>query len=55
LETCSHKEKTKRKAIELADIISKKESNTYTSGKDPMGLTATVLFVAGANNGENIT
>jgi transcription initiation factor TFIIB len=48
-------EKTKRKAIELADIISKKESNTYTSGKDPMGLAATVLFVAGANNGENIT
>jgi transcription initiation factor TFIIB len=48
-------EKTKRKAIELVDIISEKESNTYTSGKDPMGLAATVLFVAGANNGENIT
>jgi transcription initiation factor TFIIB len=48
-------EKTKRKAIELVDVISKKENNTYTSGKDPMGLAATVLFVAGANNGENVT
>jgi transcription initiation factor TFIIB len=48
-------EKTKRKAIELVDIISKKDRNTYTSGKDPMGLAATVLYVAGANNGENMT
>jgi transcription initiation factor TFIIB len=48
-------EKTKRRAIELMDIISKKDKNTYTSGKDPMGLAATVLFVAGANNGENMS
>ena len=48
-------EKTKRRALELVDIINKKDRNTYTSGKDPMGLAATVLFVASANNGENIT
>jgi transcription initiation factor TFIIB len=48
-------EKTKRRAIELMDIISKKDKNTYTSGKDPLGLAATVLFVAGANNGENLS
>lgn len=48
-------EKTKRRALELADIINKKDRNTYTSGKDPMGLAATVLFVASANNGENMT
>jgi transcription initiation factor TFIIB len=48
-------EKTKRKAIELVDIITKKDRNTYISGKDPMGLAATVLFMASANNGENMT
>lgn len=48
-------ERTKRRAIELVDIISKKDRSTYTSGKDPMGLAATILFVASANNGENIT
>ena len=48
-------EKTKRRAIQLADHINKKDKNTYTSGKDPMGLAATVLFVASANNGENMT
>ncbi|MGA7370259.1 MAG: TFIIB-type zinc ribbon-containing protein [Nitrososphaeraceae archaeon] len=48
-------EKTKRRAIELGDILNKKDRNTYTSGKDPMGLAATVLFVASANNGENMT
>jgi transcription initiation factor TFIIB len=48
-------EKTKRKEIEIVDIISKKDRNKYTSGKDPMGLAATVLFVASANNGENMT
>jgi transcription initiation factor TFIIB len=48
-------EKTKRTALELVDLINKKDRNTYTSGKDPMGLAATVLFVASANNGENMT
>jgi transcription initiation factor TFIIB len=48
-------EKTKRGAMELVDLISKKDRNTYTSGKDPMGLAATALFVASANNGENMT
>lgn len=48
-------EKTKRRAIELVDLINKKDRNTYTSGKDPMGLAATALFVASANNGENMT
>jgi transcription initiation factor TFIIB len=48
-------EKTKRRALELVDLINKKDRNTYTSGKDPMGLAATVLFVASTNNGENMT
>jgi transcription initiation factor TFIIB len=48
-------EKTKRKAIELAELINKKDEHTYTSGKDPMGLAATALFVASTNNGEIIT
>jgi transcription initiation factor TFIIB len=51
----STSEKTKRQAIELVDLINKKDRHTYTSGKDPMGLAATALFVASANNGENIT
>jgi len=51
----STSEKTKRRALELGDILNKKDRNTYTSGKDPMGLAATVLFVASANNGENMT
>jgi transcription initiation factor TFIIB len=48
-------EKTKRRAIELVDLINRKDRHTYTSGKDPMGLAATVLFVASTNNGENMT
>jgi transcription initiation factor TFIIB len=48
-------EKTKRNAIDLMDFINKKDRHTYTSGKDPMGLAATVLFVSSANNGENMT
>jgi transcription initiation factor TFIIB len=51
----STSEKTKRRAIELVYIINKKDRNTYASGKDPMGLAATALFVASANNGEDIT
>jgi transcription initiation factor TFIIB len=51
----SMSEKTKRRAIELIDLINKKDEHTYTSGKDPMGLAATVLFVASANNDENVT
>jgi transcription initiation factor TFIIB len=48
-------EKTKRRALELANIIDKKDRNTYTSGKDPMGLAATVIFMASIDNGENMT
>lgn len=48
-------EKTKRRALELVDLINKKDRNTYTSGKDPMGLAATVLFLASTNNGEGMT
>jgi transcription initiation factor TFIIB len=48
-------EKTKRRAIKLVDLINKKDRSTYSSGKDPMGLAATALFVASANNGENMT
>jgi transcription initiation factor TFIIB len=39
----------------VSTTINKKDRHTYTSGKDPMGLAATALFVASANNGENIT
>jgi transcription initiation factor TFIIB len=48
-------EKTKRRAIELADLINKKDEHTYSSGKDPMGLAATALFVASTNNGKGLT
>jgi transcription initiation factor TFIIB len=48
-------EKTKRRAVELIDIISKKDKNTYTSGKDPMGLAAFALYIACANNGEKMS
>jgi transcription initiation factor TFIIB len=48
-------EKTKRRALELVDLINKKDRHTYTSGKDPMGLAATALFVASTNNDENMT
>jgi transcription initiation factor TFIIIB Brf1 subunit/transcription initiation factor TFIIB len=47
-------EKTKRNAIELVDLINKKDRHTYTSGKDPIGLAATTLFVASTNNCESI-
>ena len=46
--------KTKRRALELADIIKKKIKSTYTSGKGPMGL-ATVPFIVSASNEENVT
>jgi len=48
-------ENTKRRAIELVDLINEKDKHTYASGKDPMGLAATALFVASSNNGENMT
>jgi transcription initiation factor TFIIB len=48
-------EKTKRRAVELIDIISKKDKNTYTSGKDPMGLAAFALYIACANNDEKMS
>jgi transcription initiation factor TFIIB len=51
----SMSEKTKRKAIDLVELIGKKDGHTYTSGKDPMGLAAAVLFVASTNNGEDMT
>jgi len=48
-------EKTKRRAVELIDIISKKDRSTYTSGKDPMGLAAFALYMACTNNGEKLS
>ena len=48
-------EKTKRRAVELIDIISKKDRSTYTSGKDPMGLAAFALYMACTNNGEKMS
>jgi transcription initiation factor TFIIIB Brf1 subunit/transcription initiation factor TFIIB len=48
-------EKTKKRMIELVDLINRKDEHVYTSGKDPMGLAETALLVASANNGENRT
>jgi transcription initiation factor TFIIIB Brf1 subunit/transcription initiation factor TFIIB len=36
-------------------IISKKDKNTYTSGKAPMGLAAFALYIVSANNGEKMS
>jgi transcription initiation factor TFIIB len=45
-------EKTKRQAAEIMNNITKRE---LSAGKDPMGLAASVLYVASLNTGENIT
>ena len=45
-------EKTKRQAAEIMNNVTKREIST---GKDPMGLAAAVLYLASLNTGENIT
>jgi transcription initiation factor TFIIB len=45
-------EKTKRQAAEIMNIVTKKE---FSAGKDPMGMAASVLYLASLKNGENIT
>ena len=45
-------EKTKRQAEEIMNNVTKREIST---GKDPMGLAAAVLYLASLNTGENIT
>jgi transcription initiation factor TFIIB len=45
-------EKTKRQAAEIMNNITKRE---LSAGKDPMGLAASVLYLASLNTGENIT
>ena len=45
-------EKTKRTAIKL---LKKSNSQQMSSGKDPMGLAATALYLASINSGENFT
>jgi transcription initiation factor TFIIB len=45
-------EKTKRQAAEIMNIVTKKE---FSAGKDPMGIAASVLYLASLRNGENIT
>lgn len=45
-------EKTKRQAAEIMAIVSKRE---ISAGKDPMGLAASVLYLASLKNGESIT
>ena len=45
-------EKTKRQAAEIMDNVIKREVSV---GKDPMGLAASVLYLASLNTGENIT
>jgi transcription initiation factor TFIIB len=45
-------EKTKRQAAEIMNIVTKKE---FSAGKDPMGIAASVLYLASLKNGENIT
>jgi transcription initiation factor TFIIB len=45
-------EKTKRQAAEMMSIVNNKE---LSAGKDPMGLAASVLYLASLKNGESIT
>ncbi|HET7284267.1 MAG TPA: TFIIB-type zinc ribbon-containing protein [Nitrososphaeraceae archaeon] len=45
-------EKTKRQAAEIMAIVNKRE---ISAGKDPMGLAASVLYLASLKNGESIT
>ena len=45
-------EKTKRKAIDIMYHLNRKEA---TAGKDPMGIAATVLYMACLNTGEKRT
>src|SRR5919108_2887143 len=45
-------EKTKRQAAELMSIVNERE---LSAGKDPMGLAASVLYLASLKNGESIT
>jgi transcription initiation factor TFIIB len=45
-------EKTKRQAAEIMNNITKRE---LSAGKDPMGLAASVLYLASLNTGENVT
>jgi transcription initiation factor TFIIB len=46
-------EKTKRQAAEIMNNVIQRE--TLSAGKDPMGLAASVLYLASLNTGENIT
>ena len=46
-------ERTKRQAAEIMNNVIQRE--TLSAGKDPMGLAASVLYLASLNTGENIT
>ena len=46
-------EKTKRQAAEIMNNVIQRE--TLSAGKDPMGLAASVLYLASLNTSENIT
>jgi len=45
-------EKTKRQAAEMMRMVNKRE---LSAGKDPMGLAASVLYLASLRNGDGIT
>jgi transcription initiation factor TFIIB len=45
-------EKTKRQAAEIMNNVTKREIST---GKNPMGLAASVLYMSSMKTGENIT
>jgi transcription initiation factor TFIIB len=45
-------EKTKRQAAEMMRMVNKRE---LSAGKDPMGLAASVLYLASLRNGDSIT
>ena len=47
-------EKTKRKAMSIMNDITTK-NETFSAGKDPMGLAATILYLSCTKTGENIT
>ena len=49
-------EKTKRQAVSIMnDITATKDEILLSAGKDPMALTATVLYLSSLKTGENIT
>ena len=49
-------EKTKRQAISIINEVRRKDNEiSYSAGKNPMGLAATILYLSCIKNGEHKT